>query len=298
MERNVVEAGMQNVLANLMPKDEMAVESKVSVELDIVDPFASILSEEDLALEPTGDSGKFAEASMRGFFSPVIGMARLRNTLNEQYYAKICIDEKGNRRIEICQAYEGGGYSPIISIKQSDFLRAASYKFGAEAIPQRKLKNAVENFLMKLSSECMDKFDGTMNFDVIEVMKAIESCYRELPIYSDVCEDLSPSKFYNRIMEILDIICVGYHEAILFGHKAYYPLDGEDIILFAGRMEMEREELLKKLKRYNFLYLTKSSMGYQTNVRITTEDDDGKKKTFTSWRYCILRLEYLASINK
>ncbi len=46
------------------------------------------------------------------------------------------------------------------------------------------------------------------------------------------------------------------------------------------------------LKKYGFLYLTKSSDGYQTNARSTNSD----KTTYTEWVYCIYKFRDLAGM--
>lgn len=284
---------MATALANLVPADEQAVDvcEDKEITLAVVNPYAGALSTEDLEVESEDIKGKLAEADKKGFFSPVIGMARLTNILGGMYFAQICIDGQGNRRIEICQEYETGGFSPKITIKQSDFLRAANYSFGEANIPQRRLKNLVENFIIKLSDECMNKFDWTMSFDVVKILQAIAKCYRDLPVYNDLNDEDTPATFYHRIMEVIRAHHSEDNEDILCGHKAYYPLDGGDIKFIATELDMTQKEFLKKLKKFNFLYLTESSAGYQTNVRITI---DGY--THTEHRYCILRLKYLASI--
>lgn len=289
------------VPANIVPENERAVDSEVvyedkKVTLDVFNPYASALSMEDLAIEPTEVSKELEKATKKGFFSPVIGMARLTNILNGKYFAQICIDEKGYRRIEICQEYETGGFSPKIIIKQSDFLRAASYKFGEANIPQRKMKNAVENFLLRLSSECLDKFDGTMSFDFMEILRALGACYRSLPVHNDFNKEETSREFYRRTMEILrgNEMYSMDEKVGLYGHKSYYPLNWKDIEYVAQGLDMKASDFLKKLKEFNLLYLANSSRGYQTNVRITVEGEDGPE-SYTEWRYCILRLEYLAS---
>lgn len=295
---NTTNMGLVGIVpANIVPQDEQAVDIEMVYEgkeimLELFNPYAAALSTEDLAVESTGISKELEAAIAKGFLSPVVGMARLTNILDGKYFAQICIDEKGYRRIEICQEYETGGFSPKIIIKQSDFLRAAMYKFGEVNIPQKKLKNAVENFLFKLSSECLDKFDGTMSFDFMEILRALGACYKSLPVHDDFNKAETPHEFYRRTMEVVrGNEMYSMDERVgLYGHKAYYPLEWKDIEYVAQGLEMKANDFLKKLKEFNLLYLTKSSRGYQTNVRITIEDE-----TYTEWRYCILRLEYLAS---
>lgn len=106
-------------LMELIPEDERAVEGDIvcepnEISLEIIDPYANVLSTEELAVEPIEKSAELENADKKGFFSPVIGMARLSNILDGKYFAQICINEDGCRRIEICQEYETGGFSPKI----------------------------------------------------------------------------------------------------------------------------------------------------------------------------------------
>jgi len=283
---------MVPAMANLVPEEERAVDSEIvcedmKIELAVVNPYAGVLSSEDLAVNAEEADGELAEAHKKGFFSPTIGMAQLTNILDGRYYARICVDEKGNRRIEICQEYENGGYSPKITIKQSDFLRAARRNFGEAEIDQRKIKNLIENFIIRFSNECLDKFDGamTINFDAVQILKSLSRCFRALPIHKDYCEEQTPAELYRNVMNVIEEASKLDENAYLYGHKAYYPLTAGDIDFIATELEMKRSELLKKLKEYNFLYLTESSVGYQTNIRIDSDR--------TERRYCLFRLKYL-----
>lgn len=88
--------------------------------------------------------------------------------------------------------------------------------------------------------------------------------------------------------------------------KAYYGLDIGGIEYLAHKMKMKKVDLLSKLKEYNFLYLTKSSRGYQTNVRFKIEPHEREvlekgdpslvgKDYATEWMYCIYKMEYLGN---
>lgn len=271
--------------------------------IEIVDPYAAVMPKEDLAVEREEllESDALKKAVEKGFISPAIGMARLTNILGGKYYARICVDEDGNRRIEIRQKYEAGNYSPIIRIRQSDFLRAAHYKFGEANIQQKKLKNAVENFIFKLSSECLDKFDGMMSFDVEEVLNALWKSYQSLPVCKDFYEEETPAEFYKNVIKSLEdhyLIGGDFDEIVRHGHKAYYPLTSDEIQIVAVDLDMKKSELLKKLKEYNFLYLTESSKAYQTNVRVTLIINGKDYINATEWRYCLCRLEYFAQVDE
>lgn len=283
---------IQPALVSLVSEDEKAVDSELAcedkeIELAVFNPINPVISEEDLGVELEEDTNELEEANKKGFFSPVIGMAQLVGILGGRYFAQICIDENGNRRIEIRQEYETGGYSPKIIIRQSDFLRAVNFR---DQNTNKKAKKAVEDFLFRLSNECLDKFDGSMVLDVKEILKALKMCYRELPVYQDFGTEQTPKEFYEGFMRVMKEMQCWDDEIALCGHKAYYPIRNDDMEYIASQLEMTKNEFVRKLAKYNFLYLTPSSRGYQTNVRITVNGD-----TYTEHRYCILRVNYLAS---
>ena len=76
--------------------------------------------------------------------------------------------------------------------------------------------------------------------------------------------------------------------------KGYAQAQMEDHIdTLAEDLNIKKNELLKKLKEYRFLYLTDSSEGYQTCIRFKP-CGEFFPKTYTQWCYCILKLDYLA----
>lgn len=281
--------------ADMVPPEEQAVEGEpVCEERDIVlsmcNPYQQMLSADDLAVEPVMPD-ELLKATKKGLLSPAIGMARMTNTLGGRFFARICVDEQQRRRIEFCQQYENGLFSPKIVMKQSSFLQAVQNNFGTAKISQRKLKNTVEKFVFDLCCECLDKFDGAMTFDVVEVLKALAKCYGQLPICVDSNGELSPGELYMSIISVLQETNSEDDDDLLQGHKSYYPLRDDDVKYIAERLDMPKISLLKKLKEYSFLYLTPSSRGYQTNIRLHSNDED--VETRTEWRYCLFRFKYL-----
>ena len=276
---------------SLVPMEDQAVD-EVKAPLSIYNPYEGLFPAEDLEIEIEDKPGDFAEAEKLGFFSPLIGMAKLPNT-DLEYYARICQDSEGKKRIELIQRYESGEVSPMIAIKQSDLFRAVRSQYGEVTTLDKRTKRAVENFLFKLEDECLGKFDGRMSFDILEILESLALCYDALPITYDATEEENPASLYSRIIDILLRDQPGNDEtAYLYGHKMYYPLDKEDIERIAKEMKMHRTELLKLMKRYNLLYLTKSSVGYQTNVRIAVTYRGEAIDPRTERRYCLIRAKY------
>lgn len=243
----------ENVIAkpkSLIPVEEQALENENRIPLFVYNPLAELLKDEDLEVEAEDIVSKeYAEAERRGFFSPLIGMARLLSTAGE-FYAQISIDTKENRRIVFCQKYENGKISPKIQLRQSDFFRAIKYEYGAIKSADKRENKAVSDFKFKLENECLNKFDSKMSFDVVDVLQAIESCYWDLPVHRDAVEEESPIELYQSIMEILGQN--SYYDddsGILYGHDGYYPFTSKDIKWIADSLGMRKDELLKKLKK-------------------------------------------------
>lgn len=291
MDNKIIPAFDTALTTNGLVPEEQALDG-VKAPLVVYNPLAEILTDMDLEAEAEDYlSAEYAEAKRRGFFSPLIGMARLPN-IDGEYYAQICLDEKQRKRIEFCQRYETGEVSPKIEIRQSDFIRALQCRFGEEIPSDKRTQKAVEDFKFNLSSECLDKFDGMMSFDVVNILQAIASCYRELPIHRDINKE-DPADFYRRIMDLLGQKSEYDDDSgVLYGHTGYYPFTYSDMKWIADSLEMTVNALLRKLKGYHFLYLTDSSVGYQTNVRLKTLQE-GEYITYTQRRYCLLRLKSL-----
>ena len=276
---------------SLVPVEEQALDD-IKDSLSIYNPYAGLLPAEDLEIEMEDKTGNFAEAEKLGIFSPLIGMAKLPNT-ELTFYAKICVDEKKRKRVEFCQQYETGEISPMITVKQSDLFRVVQSKFGEVIIKDKRLRKSIENFLFNLNTECLDKFDGRMDLDIVQILRSLASCYSELPVTYDVTEEESPSELYGRIMKaIIDASPGGDDTVWLYGHQLYYPLESEDIDWLAEKLKLPRMQLLRKMKEYHFLYLPPSSTGYQANVRLSLVVDGGEIEKGIEHRYCLKRAKY------
>lgn len=104
----------------------------------------------------------------------------------------------------------------------------------------------------------------------------------KLPVDTEKAE-ATAEQFY---IQVVNTIKDRYRDKKLFDwvyHKGYYALTDVDLMYVAEDMDISTKDLLKKLKEFNFLYRTDSSMGYQTKIRFDSEHE--------GWAYCVARLE-------
>ena len=202
--------------------------------------------------------------------------------------AWITEDENRDRDIKVRQRYSNGTFSTTLSMSQADVVMTAM----AELSKDVKLQKHVERFLMKLGETYMNRFCG-MKEDALEVQTIVDMVAAELPyipVYSDDMTDVIRVSFYQKSIGTVKTLT----SQVLNDHKAYYPLTEDDLIYVARNMGLDKLSMLRKLKQYDLLYLTPSSRGYQTNVRLNGMGEDG----FTAWRYCLIRDEELENCDE
>ena len=76
---------------------------------------------------------KFAEAEKLGFFDETVGMAQIDAPVG-RFFGRIHVDESGIRYYEFCFPLNGGGHTPIISVRQGELLLAVKSDFDTEGI--------------------------------------------------------------------------------------------------------------------------------------------------------------------
>lgn len=192
-------------------------------------------------------------------------------------------DEEANRKICFCQQYIDGTFSRVLSMSQVDVLKMIMA--GAEG--DNPIDNRADKTQIKLGSRYANSFSGTRS-DIMSIRGIVEMIAGELqniPVYHDDLTEVERVEFYQRLIRIIK----GMTSQMLNDHRAYYPLSMEDMEYITRNLGMKKVDFLKKLKKYRLLYLTPSSKGYQTNVRLNGAGED----SFTTWRYCILRDEAL-----
>ena len=264
--------------------------SDIHIEKVNAPDFNLMVPEEETAVDFMDEA--FDKLREAGYFSPVRGMANIKNVLNDSLFAKIYTDGKGMRYIDFCQRYTSGEYSPIMRLPQADMRMAARYKFLSKQIEDAPIRGRVSRFLLDACDEYNGKFSGEDEecYNVVDILNVLFHSIPKLPIDRAGNSELRAEEFYALIKQHVEDV-----EAFkLFSHESYYMLDETGIVKLAHVMGMKKTEMLDQMKRHGFLYLTKSSKGYQTNARFKSEDGG----SFTEWVYCIYKLEFFAGIKE
>ena len=251
---------------------------------------ALIPEDEQSVSEPDNEVDIYTEAMRQGYVSPTNGMARIGNVpLPGQLYVSVQNNSKGNRTVVFRQQYNDGRLSPQICVEQSDLLMYDQFSRSKEKSLQTKAKK----ILTKVSEEYWGKFDGDVILDTAELMQILVRAAAQLrsPKSIDVLEN--PSVLYSQIVAFIKGYNLPY--SIWVDRTAYYGLTEEQMDGLAQHFGVKRLPFLRKLNEYGLLYLTESSKGYQTKVRVP---GDGDISSSVEWLYCIYKLEYFTQKNQ
>ena len=196
-------------------------------------------------------------------------------------FAYVEEDEKANREIIFCQKYLDGTFSRKLSILQADVFTIML------ANKDKQMESRADKACLKIGLEYVNSFCGNPDdlISVKNVVKMVAEQIQFLPVYHDDLTEVERVGFYQSLVGMIK----GMTSQVLNDHRAYYPLSTEDMEYITRNLGTTKVKLLKSLKKYDLLYLTPSSKGYQTNVRLNGMGED----SFTTWRYCILRDEAL-----
>lgn len=252
--------------------------------------FASMVPEEERAIDIEDDAEDYRKLREMDYFSPVRDMVNIRKVFNDRLYAQIYVDSNKMRYIRCCQKYADGTFSPIIQLPQSGMRMAARYHFSSKNIQEPMLRSRVAQFVMNAYDEYYGKFPLDEELDIVEILNVLYSVMPKLPVNAEIPSELSAEDLYRSILQHIGDI----QAWALYTHKSYYILDNEGIVKLAREMGMPKIDLLKQLKKYGFLYTQKSSEGYQANARFTAPDGT----SFTERVYCIFKLKFFAGIEE
>ncbi|MGI5906751.1 MAG: hypothetical protein ACOX85_10955 [Candidatus Pararuminococcus gallinarum] len=193
---------------------------------------------------------------------------------DDRVLACIVENEKGTKVLKVMLARKDGTFFPTLEIAHADFVMACEYNF---ALPEKNnlFYGDIMRFQKNTIRGVVDRLPCDAGMDYMGVLNALKSSYRQLPIHRHVPNGASVATIYQAIM--------GYayrHNSAsnpLVG-EAYFRLDRSDMEKIAEDLEMTTKAICIELKEHGFLYLTESSKGFQTKVRV-----DGLPMD----RYCI-----------
>lgn len=231
-------------------------------------------------------SKEYEEARKQGMFSSAAGMAHIENVLDGKLYAAIRVDEQGNRTIEFCQQYDGGEFSPKVTVSQADLRFAAMNNFVPDGIPVPRMKARLGKFLEQVTTDYFGRVSGGTVYPPIDILSALVAVIDQLPEFRANGGGWTPETLYAAVMDMVNgrttppITPFGEHKAFMAFAAFQIDAMAEHLAMKSGR------ELLKLLNEYHLLYLEDSSQGYQSKVYI--------EGTMRDWAYCIYRAEYIA----
>ena len=288
-------------ISSLIPIEEQAVVESNVIFNEMPDMYEDLLSEipedeqEDV---PEPEITNLALVREQGCFLPVQGMKGFMSEFGDRFYARVHVDARHNKFIEYCQQYKNNEISAKMKIPYADLMIAAFYKFNDKVMSAAWAKKIVAKFLMDTTRDYYNKLDyPEEQLDIVNLLNTLVANYSKLPLISDVPKYDNPEELYRDT--IRNVKKLGYQ--LVDEHKSYYTLNMDQMDMVADGMAMKRDELLKKLKEYNMLYLKSSSIGYQSYIRFKNKTDITKEflgKSHAEWCYCILKLEYLAMRKK
>ena len=294
-------------LIQLIPEEDLAVDGNAidingdsNVKVEVMGTGDNIVTEEDKAEEREDFFDDFEKAANLGILSPVAGMGKITGILDDRLYARIIENENGERYLEFCEQYENGKFSPRFKVAQDDLIIASRCGFQPQTITKKSdlsfIKSDVMKFMNSLNREYCRKYNGNHMFSLIEILTGLCQAYPQLPVDKEDMESIA-GRFYDELVERINELMFTH---CCPEHKSYYVILPEDIDFVAKKFNMKRLEFLKLLKRYNLLYLTPSSRGYQTNIRFRKDKPNGlgPEWNYTAWVYCIYNLKYLNSLKE
>lgn len=263
-----------------------AAEEKVEIEVSTTGVLA--VPDEEKAIEDCEDEDERALSLAReyGVFSPARGMAQIKGKFDNSIYAIINEPEDGQRSFDFCQRYSDGTFSAKVSVPQSDLFLAAMTKFNTSEVPATAMRSRMNRFLMKLMGDYLGTISRDEPYNVMEIAKTLYEQRNALPVRK-AGGGMPPEAFYQNLIRAIRSPETGLSATSLvlgLSKKAYYAFfEQSDMDALARAMGLSRKAFIDKLEEYQFLYLTPSSRGYQTKIRV-----DGQS---SAWAYCIYKLD-------
>lgn len=278
---------------SLVKEDEVAI-VPASAEVSVVTTdVEDLIPVEERGMEAT-EENEYAVAAEQGFFSAGIGTGCIKVENGPELYAVKNIDKKHQIAFEFRQRFSNGIFTPAISICKADLELAVGSNFNAENIPITKLKVRLNTFLADIVTEFWNKGMDYAIPNIYRILKTIYFVQDQLPVYSEYDEQSEREDFYKSVIAAIEGREPFRPLMLSYSARAYYPLTSDEMDFVARQFNLSATALAKKLDRFGFLYRAPSSNGYQTKVRVCS-DEVAEKAEVSPYNncYCVLKLDYI-----
>lgn len=123
---------------------------------------------------------------------------------------------------------------------------------GSMGTMDKMMEKKIKNFLDRMYSDCLDKFDGDADelMTAGDIVRLLAHELRTLPVYSDGIWEMKREDLYRRVVGVVECLA----SQVCNDHKAYYPIDDGEMEYVAGSLGLRKDQLLKRLDEYDFLH--------------------------------------------
>lgn len=221
---------------------------------------------EELAVIETASPEESAITSLfakKGVFMGGTGFVPLEGS-NQSVFAGIFVNSKGDKIIKVLLKDETGKFLSPVEIAHADFVLACQYDFQLPA-KNDLFYGDIRRFQKDTIRAIIDRLPYRADLDYMGVLEALKSSYRQLPVNRFIPDTISVETIYQNIIRYV------------FTHKnedtckicdAYFRIQKGEMENIAEELDMTVREVCKQLKDHGLLYLTQSSVAYQTKVRV------------------------------
>lgn len=176
-------------------------------------------------------------------------------------YAKRVNESSGKSYVALVYYRSDGTCTEDIKLENKDLVPLVFSTM--EGASQECIKEAKKPY-NRIQNKILEYWDGTVIFDIAEVIKKLAANLNQLPVDSTQCPDVN--FVYTKVVEFVDKYWGGPEQVNFFrrGFYAFHPMYFKDL---AESVQMEPKKLAEFLKRNHLLYLQDSGHAFQCKVR-------------------------------
>ena len=221
---------------------------------------------EELAVIETPNPEESAITSLlagKGIFMGGAGLVPLKGS-DQNILAGIFFNGKGEKIIRVLLRGEDGEFLSPIEISNADFILASNNNF---ELPNKNnlFYSDIRRFQKNTIRAIIDHLPYCRNMKYEGVLEMLKSSYMGLPVNRFIPDTASVETIYQTITRY---VFQNKNKETCAICDAYFRLQSDDMERIAESLNMTVKEICKQLKEHGLLYLTPSSVAYQTKVRV------------------------------